>query len=123
MSGEMHPIFSQPPVYHHVVIVGAGLSGLCAAIQLKRKLGITDVRILEKEDGVSGTWHSNSESQYIGLQEQLTNLSHHRSLPRRRVRCRYHAESARTKYRIANTASFPSAGTGSRLQLLLCTIT
>ena len=41
------------------VIVGAGFSGLCAAIQLKRA-GISDFVILEKADRVGGTWRENS---------------------------------------------------------------
>jgi len=36
------------------VIVGAGFSGLCAGIQLRRA-GITDFVILEKADRVGGT--------------------------------------------------------------------
>jgi len=41
----------------HVVIVGAGASGLCAAIKLKE----ANIRytILEKNDEVGGTWHEN----------------------------------------------------------------
>jgi cation diffusion facilitator CzcD-associated flavoprotein CzcO len=41
------------------VIVGAGFSGLCAGIQLKRA-GIEDFVILEKADGVGGTWRANT---------------------------------------------------------------
>jgi cation diffusion facilitator CzcD-associated flavoprotein CzcO len=41
------------------VIVGAGFSGLCAGIQLKRA-GITDFVILEKADRVGGTWRENT---------------------------------------------------------------
>lgn len=41
------------------VIVGAGFSGLCAGIQL-RKAGIEDFVILEKADGVGGTWRDNT---------------------------------------------------------------
>lgn len=41
------------------VIVGAGFSGLCAGIQLRR-LGITDFVILEKADRVGGTWRENT---------------------------------------------------------------
>lgn len=43
----------------NAVIVGAGFSGLCAAIQLK-KAGIHDFVILEKADGVGGTWRANT---------------------------------------------------------------
>ena len=41
-----------------VVILGAGMSGLCAAIQLRRS-GISDITILERSDGVGGTWRDN----------------------------------------------------------------
>ena len=41
------------------VIVGAGFSGLCAGIQL-RKAGIESFVILEKADGVGGTWRDNT---------------------------------------------------------------
>lgn len=41
------------------VIVGAGFSGLCAGIQL-RKAGIENFVILEKTDGVGGTWRANT---------------------------------------------------------------
>ena len=41
------------------VIVGAGFSGLCAGIQL-RKAGIEDFVILEKGHGVGGTWRDNT---------------------------------------------------------------
>src|SRR5262249_44830381 len=40
-----------------VVIVGAGVSGICAAIKLK-EVGITCI-ILEKNDDVGGTWLEN----------------------------------------------------------------
>src|SRR5690606_17727728 len=41
----------------HVVIIGAGASGLCAAIKLKE----ANIRytVLEKNDEVGGTWHEN----------------------------------------------------------------
>ena len=42
-----------------VVIVGAGLSGICMGIQLKRA-GIHSFTILEKSQEVGGTWHDNS---------------------------------------------------------------
>ncbi len=41
------------------VIVGAGFSGLCAGIQL-RKAGIDNFVILEKAHGVGGTWRDNT---------------------------------------------------------------
>ena len=42
-----------------IVIVGAGLAGICAAINL-RKNGIQDFVILEKAPGVGGTWRYNT---------------------------------------------------------------
>jgi cation diffusion facilitator CzcD-associated flavoprotein CzcO len=41
------------------VIVGAGFSGLCAGILLRRA-GITDFVILEKADRIGGTWRENT---------------------------------------------------------------
>ena len=43
---------------HEVVILGAGMSGLCMAIKLKRA-GIEDFVILEKQPGLDGTWWDN----------------------------------------------------------------
>lgn len=48
------------PVYHDVLIVGTGVSAIAMAIQLKRKLGVSDVLLLEKEGGMGGTWYSNT---------------------------------------------------------------
>ncbi|NQV22568.1 MAG: NAD(P)/FAD-dependent oxidoreductase, partial [Rhodospirillales bacterium] len=44
---------------HRIVIIGAGSSGLCTAIHLK-KAGIEDFVILEKGTGVGGTWYHNT---------------------------------------------------------------
>lgn len=40
------------------VIIGAGMSGICAAYHLQ-KSGFKKLAILEKSDGVGGTWHDN----------------------------------------------------------------
>lgn len=45
---------SQP----RIVIIGAGSAGLCMGVQLKRA-GIDDFVILEKAQGVGGTWYHN----------------------------------------------------------------
>jgi cation diffusion facilitator CzcD-associated flavoprotein CzcO len=42
-----------------VVILGAGMSGICMAIKL-REAGIDDVLILEKSPAPGGTWHDNT---------------------------------------------------------------
>lgn len=47
------------PTNPRVLIVGAGMSGLCLAIQLKRA-GIASFTIIEKSDRVGGTWFENS---------------------------------------------------------------
>ncbi|MBO2446392.1 NAD(P)/FAD-dependent oxidoreductase [Actinomadura barringtoniae] len=46
-----------------VVIVGAGMSGLCMAIKLKQA-GLHDVTLYEKADALGGTWRDNT---YPGL--------------------------------------------------------
>jgi len=47
------------PQRTRVAILGAGMSGLCMAIQL-RKRGVTDFVVLEKADSVGGTWRENT---------------------------------------------------------------
>jgi cation diffusion facilitator CzcD-associated flavoprotein CzcO len=47
------------PDHHRIVIVGSGFSGLGAAIRLKQE-GIHDFVVLEKADGVGGTWRDNT---------------------------------------------------------------
>ena len=41
---------------HQVIIIGAGMSGLCMGIALLRR-GIRDFVILEKSPAVGGTWY------------------------------------------------------------------
>ncbi len=43
---------------YEVVVIGAGLSGVCAAIKLK-EAGVTNFRIFEKAGDVGGTWRDN----------------------------------------------------------------
>lgn len=45
--------------HHEVVIIGAGISGICAAIKL-REAGVTDVVVLEKGETFGGTWRANT---------------------------------------------------------------
>jgi len=49
---------------HDVVVIGAGFSGLGAAISLKAA-GIDDFAVLERDDDVGGTWNAN---RYPGAQ-------------------------------------------------------
>ncbi|MFC7446701.1 flavin-containing monooxygenase [Rhodococcus daqingensis] len=59
-------------VHHDAVIVGAGFGGMGAAIQLKR-MGLTDIAILEREDALGGTWHVN---RYPGLAVDIPSVSY-----------------------------------------------
>jgi 4-hydroxyacetophenone monooxygenase len=56
------------PETFHVLVVGAGMSGLCTAIQLSR-LGVA-YTILEKNSSVGGTWFENS---YPGCRVDVPN--------------------------------------------------
>lgn len=47
------------PREHKVIIIGAGLSGIAAAVKL-REAGITDVVLLEKAERPGGTWRENT---------------------------------------------------------------
>jgi 4-hydroxyacetophenone monooxygenase len=52
------PGFDRPADDFHVTIIGAGVSGVCAAISL-RQMGIP-FTVLEKNDSVGGTWYENT---------------------------------------------------------------
>jgi len=56
---QTHKGANQHPRQPRIAIIGAGFSGLCAAIQL-RKIGLDSITILEKSDRVGGTWRDNS---------------------------------------------------------------
>ena len=58
------PMTQAPESEHQVVILGAGMSGLCMAVQLK-KAGLHNFVILEKSAGLGGTWWDN---RYPGAQ-------------------------------------------------------
>jgi cation diffusion facilitator CzcD-associated flavoprotein CzcO len=57
---------------HHVLIVGAGFSGIGAAVQLDRA-GFTDFLMLEAGDGVGGTWYWNT---YPGIAVDIPSFSY-----------------------------------------------
>ena len=42
-----------------VVIIGAGISGMCTAIDLVKRSNCRNFVILEKSAGLGGTWHDN----------------------------------------------------------------
>ncbi|KAG0321124.1 hypothetical protein BGZ99_004102 [Dissophora globulifera] len=43
-----------------IAVIGAGFSGLCAAIRLQTQLGISSYRVFEIEPDIGGTWWSNT---------------------------------------------------------------
>ena len=47
------------PQHYRVAILGAGLSGICMGVQLKRH-GIENFTIIEKANAVGGTWRENT---------------------------------------------------------------
>ena len=49
----------QAQVRAEVLIVGAGISGICAAIRLRER-GFDDIVVLEKADRLGGTWRDNT---------------------------------------------------------------
>jgi cation diffusion facilitator CzcD-associated flavoprotein CzcO len=55
MAAQYPPI----PPHYRVLILGAGMSGLCMGIALRRR-GIGDFLILEKAEAVGGTWRENT---------------------------------------------------------------
>lgn len=51
------PVAPEQLAQHHTLIIGAGMSGICAAIRL-REAGLP-FTIIEKNDGVGGSWYEN----------------------------------------------------------------
>ncbi len=49
----------QQPQHFRVVVVGAGAAGLCMAARMAQE-GIRDFLVLDKSDGVGGTWRDNT---------------------------------------------------------------
>lgn len=52
-------LVDRPEQNLEIAIIGAGISGMCMAINLK-KAGITSFKIFEKSDSLGGTWHYNT---------------------------------------------------------------
>lgn len=68
-GGEVQPGDSVVPD-HEVLIIGAGISGMGAAIELKR-CGIESFRIIDRADDVGGTWRDN---RYPGVAVDITSF-------------------------------------------------
>lgn len=46
--------------FTQVIIIGAGISGLAMACQLKRQLNCKDLVIYDRAPGLGGTWYTNT---------------------------------------------------------------
>lgn len=57
---------------YEAIVIGAGFGGMGAAIQLKR-MGIDDILIVERENGIGGTWHVN---RYPGLAVDIASVTY-----------------------------------------------
>ncbi|MGW4368677.1 flavin-containing monooxygenase [Nocardia takedensis] len=66
-------------IAHEIVIVGAGFSGIGAAIKL-REAGFDDFLIVDEADGVGGTWHWNT---YPGVAVDIPSFSYQFSFEQR----------------------------------------
>ena len=64
---------------HEIVIIGAGFSGIGAAIELDRA-GFSDVVVIESGDGVGGAWHWNT---YPGVGVDIPSFSYQFSYEQR----------------------------------------
>ena len=49
-----------PRLDTEVLIIGAGMSGVGLAVQLRRKFGVDSFELVEKAADVGGTWLANS---------------------------------------------------------------
>lgn len=67
-----------PVAYFDAIVIGAGLSGLCAAHKLKNELGLTVLGI-EKAADVGGTWYWN---RYPGIQADTDSFVYRYSFDR-----------------------------------------
>ncbi len=66
-------------VDHEVVVIGAGFSGIGAAIKLDQA-GFPDFLVLEEGDGVGGAWHWNT---YPGIAVDIPSFSYQFSFEKR----------------------------------------
>ncbi len=82
-----------PSPDHEVAIVGAGFSGIGAAITLERA-GIDDYAVLEAGEGVGGAWHWNT---YPGVAVDIPSFSYQFSFAKRADWSRVYARGGELK--------------------------
>ena len=63
---------STPQTRRRVAIIGAGFSGICTAIHL-RKSALYDFAVFEKAPSIGGTWRDNS---YLGAVCDVPSVSY-----------------------------------------------
>jgi cation diffusion facilitator CzcD-associated flavoprotein CzcO len=78
---------------HHVLVVGAGFSGIGAAIGLQRG-GFQDLLLVEAGDGVGGAWHWNT---YPGVAVDIPSFSYQFSFAQRTDWSRVYAPGTELK--------------------------
>jgi cation diffusion facilitator CzcD-associated flavoprotein CzcO len=78
---------------YHTVIVGAGFSGIGAAIKLDQA-GLSDYLVIEAGDGVGGTWHWNT---YPGIGVDIPSFSYQFSFEQSRHWSRTYAPGRELK--------------------------
>ncbi|KRA32552.1 MULTISPECIES: flavin-containing monooxygenase [unclassified Nocardioides] len=105
-------------ITHNTVIIGAGFSGIGAAIQLD-KAGFDDFLMIEDGDGVGGAWHWNT---YPGVGVDIPSFSYQFSFEQRNTWSRVYAPGAELKayaehcmdkYRLRERTRFNTRVTGA----------
>ncbi len=89
----MHVPASRIDVDREVVVIGAGFSGIGAAIKLDQA-GFRDFVVLEQGDGVGGAWHWNT---YPGIAVDIPSFSYQFSFEKRSTWSRVYAPGAELK--------------------------
>ena len=79
---------------YHTLIIGAGFSGIGAAINLD-KAGLPDYLVLEAGDAVGGTWHWNT---YPGIAVDIPSFSYQFSFEQSRSEERRVGQQCRTRW-------------------------
>src|SRR6185312_13323273 len=108
-------------VDHEIVVIGAGFSGIGAAIKLEQA-GFSDFVVLDEADGVGGTWHWNT---YPGVAVDIPSFSYQFSFEKRsdwsRVyapgrELKAYAEHCADKYGVRDHLRLNTKVTGARFE-------
>ena len=108
-------------VDHDIVVIGAGFSGIGAAIKLEQA-GFSDFVVLDEADGVGGTWHWNT---YPGVAVDIPSFSYQFSFEKRSDWSRVYApgrelkdyaEHCAEKYGVRDHLRLNTKVTGARFE-------